>query len=314
MMVVTDPPRHRQLRQPLARIFSPRGVRSLEPTVRRVVGQTLDHALAAQRIDWVRDVAAPIPVRVTAEILGIPPELQDELARLTSAIFASENTEDTASASRSRAQLSLLELYAELADDRRRSPRSDVLTLLATCRFGERKLDPDEVVLNCHNILLGGNETTRHAIAGGTLELIDNPDAFNRLRRDGVDERAIEEMLRWTSPGMHVARTAVRSTEIAGHSIEAGARVVVWLAAANRDPARFECPHDLTFDRTANNLAFGAGPHHCLGAAVARLQLKVFFEEFVSRVAHIERRGEVSYLASNFIGGVAEMPVWAVSA
>lgn len=313
MLVMTDTPRHGELRRELAGLFSPRGARRLEPIVRSVVGKVLNDALAARSVDWVSDVAARIPVAVTSEILGVPRALRGRLAELTERVFGADDAaavgSEGADVVRARAHGALLAMYADLVHERRLRPRSDVTTLLATKCFGGRLLDDDEVVLNCHNILLGGNETARHAIAAGTLALIDHPSEWDRLTGGCPVDAAVEEILRWTSPGMHVARRAACSTGLDGVRVPNGGNVVVWLAAANRDPTVFARPHDLALDRAPRHLAFGSGPHHCLGAAVARLELRVFFEELAARVGRIERAGPETYLRSNFIAGLNTMPV-----
>lgn len=307
MLIVTDPPRHRKLRQILTGAFTPAVARRLETNIRRTVRSSLDEGLSAGTCDLV-ELVSLLPVSVICDMLGVPERDWRFMLERTRTAFESDG--GGSARERARAHADLMLYYAALAKERRRRPMDDLVSALAQGEVDGARLTDDEVVLNCHGLILGGNETTRHAAAGGVLALVEHPEEWARLRSGAAVAPAVEEVLRWTTPGMHVLRTAVRDVEIAGVPVRAGQRVTLWNASANRDEAMFEDPDRFDVGRAPNrHVAFGMGEHHCLGAALARLELGVLLEELVARVARVELTGPVARVRSNLIRGIARMPV-----
>jgi cytochrome P450 len=197
------------------------------------------------------------------------------------------------------------------SEDRRHNPRDDVLTVLVNGDVDGEKLRDDEIFLFFLLLILAGNETTRQASSGGMLALIENPDQRQRLIEDpSVLPLTIEEIVRWTSPVVHFERRATKDTEIRGQRIREGDTVVLWYPSANRDEDVFPDGDRFDVARTPNDhIAFGKGEHFCLGANLARLELRVMFEELMRRIPEMELAGPVTRLRSNFIGGIKRMPV-----
>ncbi|WP_208544330.1 cytochrome P450 [Saccharomonospora piscinae] len=314
MLVSTDPPRHTKLRKIVNRAFTPRTMGKLEHTVRDTVGQLLGRAISAGGCEFVDDVAARLPVAIICDLLGVPRADQDWMYHLTSTAFGGGDPASAAEVTtgdRLEAYGEIFDYYRELADRRRRDPGEDLVSILARGEIDGDRLDVEEVLLNCTNLIIGGNETTRHAAAGGLLACMTNEGAWRRLRDDPATvPTAVEEILRWTTPGMHVLRTATTDTELGGQRIRAGEKVVVFNAAANRDPAVFDAPQTFDIDRTPNkHITFGQGGHFCLGSALARIELTVLFEELTRRVRQVQPAGPVRRVRSCVLRGVRTLPV-----
>jgi cytochrome P450 len=320
-----DPPKHGKYRRLLAADFTPKAVGRYEEWLHRLVVHRIDEALARQEFDLVHELAAPIPIRVLGHILGLPDEELPRLVLLGDRLIADtepelvgefayrgERPEDRYKPFGSPWADELCALGREYYADRRACPRDDVLTRLATAEIdgvplSERDLDNTFALL-----IVAGNETTRQAIALGTLALAEHPDQYDLLREDrSLIASGVEELLRFSSPVWHFRRTATRDVTVRGVDIAAGDKVVVWFAAANRDPDRYPEPHRFDVTRNpADNLTFGrGGPHHCLGAHLARLEVRVYLEELVRRVERIELAGPPVRLRSNFTNGLKRLPV-----
>ncbi len=314
MLVSTDPPQHPKLRKIVNRAFTPRTMSRLEQTVRDTVGQLLARAIATGGCEFVDDVAARLPVAIICDLLGLPRADQDWMYHLTSTAFGGgdpASVTEVSTGDRLAAYGEIFDYYRELAEQRRRAPGEDLISILAHGEIDGRLLDVEEVLLNCTNLIIGGNETTRHAAAGGLLACMAHEDAWRRLRDDPTTvPTAVEEILRWTTPGMHVLRTATTDTELAGQRIRAGEKVVVFNAAANRDPEVFDDPQTFDITRAPNkHLTFGQGGHFCLGSALARIELTVLFEELARRVRRVEHTGPVHRVRSRVLRGVRALPV-----
>lgn len=312
MLIVSDPPDHSQLKRVLAKGFSPAEIPHAEDLIRRVVRELLGEALRDREIDIV-DLARRVPTRVVCALMGVPREEWDWLGGTMNAAFEGEDEQ-----SRLAAHAEIFLYFSELVTERRVSPGDDFVSRIAHDRRstsvpGEtRQLSDEEIVVNCNGVLAGGNETTRYSAGGAVLALLENPSQWEKLRTEGrsILPTAIEEVLRWTTPGVHVLRTATRPARIAGTDIAEGDRVTVWNVSANRDEAAFDAPERFDLARTPNkHLSFGGGRHQCLGARLARLELSVFLEELVAGVDSIEQTGEPGYTASNFTWGVRHLPV-----
>jgi cytochrome P450 len=321
----TDPPRHTQFRRIFAADFTPRAVRRYEPWLHELVAEVLAEALGKPEIEAVHDIAAPVPIRVLARILGLRDEHLPRLVELGDKLlvdtepdyvgelaYAGEQEEDRYLPFGSPWAAELCALGRDYYADRREDPRDDVLSLIANaqldgCPLSGRDLDNTFAIL-----VVAGNETTRQAIASGLLTFATHPDEWARLRSDpSLLATAVEEVLRYANPVWHFRRTATRATELRGTPIAAGDKVVVWFGAANRDPEVFADPHRFDIAREPNEHdTFGkVGPHFCLGAHLARLELTVLLEQLARRVESFELAGEPKRLRSNFTNGLKHLPL-----
>jgi len=279
----------------------------MEPTIRGIVREILDRVAPEGECEFVAEVAAELPLVVLCELLGVPFEdrrlLFDWTNRLTD--FSNPPAEMLAAYG---------ELFAygqALAERRRREPADDLMSVMANGEVDGQRIDPRLLDGFFLLLVIAGNETTRNTIAGGLLALIEHPDQRRLLLDDpALVPGAVEEMLRWVTPVLHFRRTATADTEIRGQRIHEGDKVVMWYPSANRDESVF--PDGDVFDvrRTPNeHLAFGEGQHFCLGAWLARLELRVMFEELLRRLPDVELAGPVTRLRSYFLSGFTSMPV-----
>ncbi|HLH65396.1 MAG TPA: cytochrome P450 [Solirubrobacteraceae bacterium] len=320
-----DPPRHGRYRRLISTQFTPGAVAAYERWLRALVGGLLERIEPGEPFDFVRELAAPIPIRVLARILGLPDEDLPKLIELGDRLlvdtepeyvgelaYAGERDEDRYEPFGSPWARELCALGRAYYADRREHPREDVLTLIANaqidgCPLSERELDNMFALM-----IVAGNETTRQALALGTLALARNPDQYALVRSEReLIGSAAEEMLRYASPVWWFRRTATADCELRGQRIAAGDKVVVWFAAANRDPDHYPDPHRFDVRRNpTDQLTFGrGGPHHCLGVHLARLEVRVFLEELTARVGSIELAGEPARHRSNFTNGLKRLPV-----
>jgi len=313
MMLTMDAPDHTRYRSLVNRGFTPRMINALRPHILEMVDKILDPALERGECDFVTDVAAELPLQVIAEMLGVPYHDRHKLFEWSNRMIGSKDPEYAVS--QQMAQNAAVEMYMysnELAAQRRDHPRDDIVTAL---------LKPDangdvlsEMDFNVFFLLLAvaGNETTRNAMSHGMNALIENPDQFAKLKENpALMPSAIEEILRWASPVMFFRRNVTKDTVIRGQQIKAGEKVSIWYISANRDEDVFADPFKFDIQRAPNqHVAFGGGgPHFCLGASLARLEMSIMFEELVKRVEAVERTGPVRRLRSNFINGLKHLPV-----
>jgi cytochrome P450 len=324
-MMEMDPPEHTRLRRLAQGGFTRRMVASYEEAIRVLAGAVLDESLPKGRFDFVTDVARQLPMRMLGRLLGAPEQDYDYLVDRGDAMIGNtdpEFTEHVVGKSdtegfrlmpfRSPAGIELFEYAQKLADDRRANPTDDVVTkLLAPTMDGEPLSDLE--FKNFFTLMVAaGNDTTRYSMAGGLLALLDHPEQLQLLQeRPELLPGAIEEMLRWTSVTMHFRRTATTDVELHGKRIRAGDKVVLWWIAGDFDDRRFPDPYRFDITRDPNDhLAFGrGGPHRCIGEWLARLEMKVTFEELLPRIATIRPTGPIGRLRSNFISGVKHLPV-----
>ncbi|MET8122911.1 cytochrome P450 [Micromonospora sp. NPDC005189] len=307
MLIVTDPPRHGEIRRIIGSAFTARTVRRLEQNMRETVTACLDQAVEEGTTDLVR-IAARLPVSVICDLLGVPREDWDFMLDRTTTAFGAVDEHGGPTAAAAEAHTDILLYYLELVGQRRREPREDVVTALVQGEVDGRPLTDEEILLNCDGLISGGNETTRHAAVGGLLALAAYPAQWRALRDDpGILPTAVDEILRWTTPGAHILRTAVHDTELGGRAIGAGQSVVVWGASVNRDESVFDAPDEFRLDRKPNrHLTFGHGSHYCLGGALATSELRVLFGEVARRVAAVGVTGPVRRVRSNHIAGFEE--------
>ncbi len=314
MMIVTDPPRHTKLRNLMNSAFSPRRTAEMEQTMRDVLDPLIDEAIEKGVVDFVTDIAAVLPAAIVCHIMDVAREEHQAFTDMTSLAFgANLGTEGgpVSVVASTVANAKIFAYYAKLLKQRRDAPGDDVVSTLAQGEVDGVPLTDTEIIMNCNGILLGANETTRLASAGGLLALIENPAEWQRLRDGEVSlDSATEEILRYTSPAMHMKRVALADTEVGGQLVRAGETVAIWNPSANRDEAVFDRPDTLDLGRTPNrHLSFGMGSHFCIGAALARVELRVMLRILLDRLSGARLAGPVRTMHSNFMWGVERMPV-----
>src|SRR4051794_32700440 len=281
-----DNPLHSQRRKLVSRRFTPRSVAAREERVRAVVVDLIDSALARGTVDVVADLAAPLPAKMIGWLLGFPeeawPQLRDWSERTIMLGGGPRYMNDDGLA----AFTEFLSSAAALYDEKQRCPADDTMTTWTTAEIDGEPLDKREVLADCLLLLDGGAETTRPVIARSILELASRPDQWALLREGADVATAAEEFIRWVSPIHNMCRVANADYDLGGVTIKAGQQVVLMYGSANRDPAHFDDPERFDVTRKPNDhIAFGLGTHFCLGAGLARLEIRVFFEELVRRVS-----------------------------
>ena len=312
-LIFTDPPRHRQLRKLINSGFTRRQVTLLEPKVREIVRGIVDNIDPSETQQFAEDIASPLPTRMIAEMLGAPAEDWEKFRTWSDAAVGTNDPD--IEMDHLVALSELYEYFTKLIAARRSGEvtgQDDLLSILAAAEVDGQQLSDADLLNFSFLLLVAGNETTRNLIALGTLALIDHPDQFALLRSDpSLLPCAVEEMLRYTSPVTHMARHATEDVEIRGQQIKAGDTLVMLYGAANRDEEIFG-PTCEKFDITRNpnpHIAFGAGEHACLGAQLARLEARVFFEVLLGTYPTIELTGDVTRLRATMTPGVKHMPV-----
>ncbi|MCB1250746.1 MAG: cytochrome P450 [Acidimicrobiales bacterium] len=321
MLVNQDPPEHRDFRKLVSSWFTPRAIAQLEARLDDITAVLWDQLAERAdgdgwvRADFVRDVAARQPLRMITEILGIPDEREEFVLRITNQNFGLEDPEFMLDGESVQEALAFIgEAFAyfdELLDERRADPRDDLSSVLAAAEIDGEPVPRFELYSLLFLVMVAGHDTTRNAISGGLLALHDHPDQLAALRRDpGLLATGADEIVRWTTPVNHFVRTATADYELHGTQIRAGDHLALFYASANRDEAVFDDPYAFRLDRSPNpHLGFGIGEHYCLGAHLARLDLKVFWRHFVERIEAFELDGPVELLASSFVGGPKHIPI-----
>jgi len=313
MMLNMDPPEHTKLRKIVNKGFTPRMIRNLSERLERDATAIVDSIIDRGECDFVPDVASELPLIAIAEFLGVPREDRKIIFDLSNRLIGFDDPEFQTSAE--DAGVAAMELYAfaqDLADARRKEPKDDIVSALLHAEVDGERLNDLEFNLFFLLLAVAGNETTRNAISHGMLALMQNPDQYRMLVDDpSLLDGAVEEILRWGSPVMHFRRTATAGTEIRGRAIKEGDKVVIWHISANRDEEVFDDPFTFDITRSPNpQVAFGGGgPHYCLGANLARMELRLILTELITRIPDLTLAGEPERLVSNFIGGIKHLPV-----
>ncbi len=312
MLVNRDPPQHTKLRRLVSLGFTPRRIAQLEERVRLRAGEIIDRVAREGACDFVTDLAADLPLQVIAELVGIPQEDRGKVFEWSNRLIGFDDPEYVGDREEQKRYAMEVYLYAnQLAEQRRAEPKDDLTSVLMNGEVDGERLTEMEFDLFFLLLIVAGNETTRNAISGGMLALIEHPDQRARLLADPrLITTATEEILRWVSPVNCFRRTATQDTEIGGQPVRENDKVVMFYPAANRDPAVFRHPDVFDVGRTPNDhLAFGIGTHFCIGNALARLEIRIMFEELLRRLPDIELAGPIERLRSSFINGIKRMPV-----
>jgi cytochrome P450 len=316
MMLNMDPPEHTKLRKIVNKGFTPRMIRQLMDHLRDEARTMVEGIAEKGACEFVEEIACELPLIAIAEFLGVPREDRKIIFDLSNRLIGFDDPEFQTSTEDAGAAAADMYAYAqELADDRRRNPRDDIITALLQAEVDGQRLSELEFNLFFLLLAVAGNETTRNAISHGMHALIENQDQQRALIADpSLVEPAVEEILRWATPVMYFRRTATSDVELHGEHIAAGDAVTIWYMSANRDERVFADPYRFDVGRNPNphtgHVAFGGGgPHFCLGANLARAEIKVVFEELFRQVRDVELDGPVRRLRSNFINGIKSMPI-----
>ncbi len=318
-MINLDEPLHKRRRGLVNRGFTPRRVQDQAPRLRALTNELIDGVIERGECDFVRDVARWIPMLAIGDMLGVAPEDREKLLLWSDWMLGggevAEVMDDDERRERQRAVVEEYFAYqAGVVEDRKRSPRDDLVSLLVQGEVDGDRLDDEEILQESLLILIGGDETTRHVMTGGLEQLVLHPDQRQKLIDDPSKiEGAVEEMLRFVSPIVNMNRTLTRDFELHGETLREGDRVLLLYPSGNRDERVFEEPDRFDVERTPNrHVAFGGyGVHHCLGASLARLELRILFEELLRRMPTIELANDdpLPRRPSNFITGIESMPI-----
>ncbi|HLI53002.1 MAG TPA: cytochrome P450 [Acidimicrobiales bacterium] len=313
LMLYMDPPSHTRHRRLVNRGFTPKMIGMLEPHIRDITVAIVEQAIAKGEVDFVVDVASDLPLQVIAELMGVPLEDRHKVFDWSNRMIGSDDPEYSVSLESAQAAQVEMFMYAQsLADRKRAEPRDDIITKLLSADIDGDQLSPMDFNLFFMLLAVAGNETTRNAISHGMNAFLENPDQYEMLAADqSLIDGAVEEILRWASPVMYFRRNVTEDLEYKGHRLKEGDKVSIWYVSANRDEDVFDDPFRFDINRSPNDhVAFGGGgPHHCLGANLARMEIRLLFEELTRRVPRVERTGEAVRLRSNFIGGIKHLPV-----
>ncbi|MHB2029002.1 MAG: cytochrome P450 [Acidimicrobiales bacterium] len=321
-----DAPEHTRLRRLVSRPFAPKSVAAYEDTVRSLTIEILDSLEGATTFDFVQRVARELPMRMLGRLLGLPERDLEWLVRRGDALIGNSDPDftdyvvdqvDTSAYRllpfRSPVALELFEYASAALEERRLVPTHDILTALVEPTTDGDALD-DLAIKNFFTLMVAaGNDTTRYSLTGGLQALIERPELFHAIPTMSLEQRKslVDEMLRWTTVTMHFRRTLTADTTLNGQEMRAGDKVVLWYASADFDENHFDSPYEFQFDRSPNDhVAFGLhSPHLCLGAHLARLEMRVVVEEIAARWRSVEQVGPSERLRSNFISGVKNLPL-----
>ncbi len=310
-LVLMDGEEHRAYRNITQSYFTPKGLLPLLDGIAALAREFIGRMdSAGGEIDFA-DVAMAFPLRVVMTMLGVPPEDESMMLRLTQQTLSSQDPEFQTEGGARAAMLSMYAYFKKIIDDLREAPNDTLASVIANARIGGELL-PDRDVFGYFNIAAtAGHDTTSYALTGGTLALLQNPDQLARLRANReLLPLAIEEILRWTTPVKHFCRTAVDDCVVAGKRVKAGDLLLLSFPSGSFDEALYDDPFTFRVDRRPNrHLAFGTGPHVCLGQYLARFELSSFFSEFLDRVEEIELSGTPRFVEGSFVGGVKFLPV-----
>jgi cytochrome P450 len=314
MFIAMDPPKHDDQRKGVVGTVSPKSLAQLEPTIRERVGGILDGLPVGEDFDWVDRVSIELTTQMLATLFDFPFEERRKLTHWSDCatsspeqVGASNMTEEE----RRRDLMECLEYFHRLWEERKNRPGNDFVSMMAHSKAFQ-EMEPLEYLGNLVLLIVGGNDTTRNSISGGVYALNQFPDEYAKLRNDpGLIPNMVSEIIRWQTPLAHMRRTALVDTELAGKSISAGDRVIMWYVSGIRDEEVFDDADRLRIDRAnaRQHVSFGFGVHRCMGNRLAEMQLRVLWEEIMRRFRHVEVIGEPRRVCSNFVKGYESLPV-----
>lgn len=314
-MIDMDDPEHLLRRRLVSAAFTGKRVRDMAMPILRLCDELIDAVCESGSCDFVRDIAAPLPMAVIGDMLGVLPEQRATLLKWSEELVGGPNSPDDEASV--QAVMEAFAAYTAFAKDavaqRRSEPTDDLFSVLANAEVGGRTLSDDEIVYESLLILIGGDETTRHTLSGGVEQLLHNRDQWEWLRHDPtLLSGAVEEMLRWTSPIKNMCRTLTRAAEFHGVQLRAGEKILLLFESANFDETVFGDPDNFRVDRNPNNhLAFGFGTHFCLGNQLARMELSLMLARLLDRLPDLRLADGAAVLLrpANFVSGPESMPV-----
>ncbi|WP_329298199.1 cytochrome P450 [Streptomyces sp. NBC_00659] len=310
ILALTDAPRHNSMRTILLKAFSPRIRKGVTDKLQQRVDQILGHAVGTGTFDFAKEVAEVVPMGTICDLLGFPSKDHKYVLDLSREAVSADDegqTEEDVWLSRNE----LLIYSQEIIEARREDPQDDLISAMATCRIDGEPMTDDEVVVNCYGFILAGDHTSRLAMVGALLAFAQHPDQWLALKEGRVSiAGAVEEIVRWTTPAMHIGRTATAEVTIGGRTIREGDHVILWITSANRDESVFSDPHSFDLARTPNkHLGFGFGPHFCFGSYLGRAEIAAVLKTLISKVDRIELMGDPKALYSTFLRGYSSLPV-----
>jgi len=322
VIIEMDPPEHREFRNVSSPVFTPRAVKAMDEAIRtsareivaRLAGETGE--TGEGECDFANDVAAAHPLRILSTMLGVPRESEADILRLTNQLFAGDDPDlrregDDQRESLAALGMELFNLFNGIIAERRANPRDDLASLLANAEIDGEPMGMMETLGYYLITFTAGHDTTKNALVGGMKAFLENPDQFEKLKRDpSLLDSAVEEVVRWTSPVSHMKRKVMSDYELGGQKLRAGDWLVMFYGSANRDEAVFEAPFDFRIDRNPNrHLGFGIGEHFCLGANLARRSQRALFAELATRMEWAELSGEAEQIHSAFVVGLKKLPM-----
>ncbi|MEN9682425.1 MAG: hypothetical protein RLZZ427_176 [Pseudomonadota bacterium] len=322
-LVVLDAPKHPKLRRLTQEWFMPKNLRSIEASIRELAKKTVDRLVAAgPEADFVKEVASPYPLHVVMQILGVPEEDEPRMLFLTQQMFGGQDEELNKSGMADLTPDQITQIvygavadfeayFEQLAANRRANPTDDVATILATAEIDGEPISARDRAGYYIITASAGHDTTSASTAGAMLALARDPAQFAKVKADrSLLPGIVEEAIRWTSPVQHFMRSNAVDVEISGVQIPAGDWIMLNYVAANHDPAQFDDPRTFDAAREGNrHVAFGAGAHQCLGLHLARLEMRILFEELLDRIDSVELAGEPRRAKSTFVGGLKTLPL-----
>ena len=313
LMLTMDDPDHGRYRKLVNRGFTPRAIGRVEDRLRAVAKGLVDDALSQGTCDWVETVAAWLPITAITELVGMPAEDRGKVFGWANALVGA--TDPEFGGDLSGVVATMMEVFAystEMQEARRKRPAEDIMTTLVQSDVDGEQLTELEITMFLILLLNAGSETTRNSISHSLIAMMEQPDVYRELAEDrSLLPMAIEEMLRWGTPVPYMRRTPIVDTEIRGQGIKAGDKVTIWYASANRDEEVFEDPYRFDIRRNPNpHITFGAGgAHFCLGANLARMEIRVLFDELLDRVQEFKPAGPPERLRANIVNGIKHLPV-----
>jgi cytochrome P450 len=316
-IIEMDPPEHRDFRKVASGFFTPRSISQLDEIVAKSARELIDSLGDEGECDFVEKVAQRHPLRVLATILGIDQDDEDRVLELTQQLFAADDPDlQRPGEDRNQAIMELgAEFYAlfdKIVQDRRANPRDDLATLLANAKLANGDaMGPLETFGYYLIVFTAGHDTTRNALSGGFAAFLDHPEQLETLKRNpDLEKRAVEEIIRWTSPVNYMRRTVLHDTELRGSTLREGDSLVLFYGSANRDEEVFDEPFRFDVTRHPNrHLGFGTGEHFCLGAHVARASARALIREIATRCESLEPTAERTHIESSFVIGLKTLPV-----
>jgi novobiocin biosynthesis protein NovI len=310
MLAVTDGVRHTQIRNILMKAFSPRLLQDIGESIRETVDGLIADAVEKDECDFAKDVSGNIPLGAICDLLAVPREDRKYLLSLTAHAWSSDYA-DAPPEDSWTAKNEILLYFADLARSRRNSNHNDVVSMLANSQIDGERLSDAELMANCYGLMIGGDETGRHAITGSVLALIEHPEQWQALKRGEVDlGTAADEVLRWTVPSLHGGRMATGDVVVNGQQIRDGDPVSVWIYSANRDEKVFTDPDRFDLNRTPNkHLTFAFGAHFCLGHYLAKVEVEAVLAGLRRMVGDLAQTGQESWIYSTILHGMSSLPV-----